>query len=157
MAERKIIGNKTTFAIEYAVQITEPDYIGQILLWVNGNYIGTIDDTAHLQTVASVLIDLLYNHTQYTFPETQGKTNKQIFEMVKGENRGEFYHLILGDTFDDFSMTASVCETDILWQLHDDPYFNYPNYPTKLLTGDIPIDDFSKVSIAFGCAVEVAR
>jgi hypothetical protein len=119
------IGNKNTFAIEFEVEIFEPYCLGKILIWISNNSIGTWHDTAMLGVVLNELHELKNNPDKYRFIEFEGLTKEDIFELVKGDSNFEGFHLHLGDTFDDFSMTANFKDSglEFIWQLDDDPFF----------------------------------
>ena len=95
-----------------------------------------------------VLVDVSENYEQLNFPHFQGLSYNAIYEAVKeSPDECDGYHLILGDTFDDFSMTVFATNNQyvFIWKLNDDPFFNYQDYPKEVLHGTVQKESFEKV------------
>jgi hypothetical protein len=127
----KTIGNKQEFAVELEIERLNPKPLGKLRLWLGGVFIGSFEDShflnVSLHQIKSVLNRSLSNmHYINLGPE-------EAFSEIKKLGLGEYF-LNIGESFDDFSVV--IYEHDgsyhFVWRLHDEPFFEYPEYPTDI-------------------------
>lgn len=135
----EIIGDKPVMAIEYMVTQKKPYIMGNLILWMNGVYIGAFEDEQMLLNIAYSLERLLTNISDND--AFNNLSRDEIYHLLNKENEG---HLVnLGEGFDDFLIYSYVTgdELNFIWNLLNDPFFTYPSYPDGL--------QFAKISKNF--------
>jgi len=152
MVETHLIGDKSIFGIEVSIACEVPDFLGFLRIWINGTYLGYFEEECYLKVIAGVLTDVSKSYERLNFSHFQGLSYSAIYDAVKEDSdECECYHLILGDTFDDFSMTVFVTDSQyvFVWKLNDDPFFKYEKYPTEVLHGRVQKESFEQVVKSF--------
>lgn len=145
---KRIVGNKENFAIESEITTTKPYLMGKLCLWIGGIQVGTFDDEVMLLTIKASLTNLLEELDEIKKHEFVGMKDEDVFNLIYDD---EFdngpYLLHLGESFDDFSFFAFATEDEIhfFWQLHDKPYFSYPNYPEGIIHKKVKINEVAEV------------
>jgi len=152
---RTVIGDKSRFAIEYEIQSKKAHVMGTMRLWIEGIFIGAIQDVNILSAILC--------HLETPSPKIQGYYyfNKITFEDIyyliyrNDDPNDAQYCFDPGESFDDFWIIY-YCDNDyynFIWRLHDNPYFEYPNYPTEVQNARVAVDEYHKIVMAFGCAI----
>jgi len=139
----KILGNKELFAVEYEVDKVQPHLQGKIRLWLGACYVGAYEDVEMLLVVLSQLERVKSDKLN---GEAYRNLNFELaYEKIK-ENDGKFF-LSLGESFDDFSIVIYFLDGafTVVWELLDNPFFTYPNYPQGLQLVKIPEESFTQV------------
>lgn len=151
MVVKRLIGCVDSFAIEYAIESNSPKKMGKIRIWLKGNYLGAYDDV----NILSVTLHQLEKLSPECLEEivAKGKSEEEIYSYIKSgtcADNGKFM-LSLGESFDDFSIVVYLSGEKIkfLWELHEDPFYTYPNYPRGLLSADIPVETLREVISEF--------
>ncbi|QQQ01284.1 hypothetical protein [Lysobacter enzymogenes] len=148
-------GDKSTFAIEASIDKRDGPPFGNVRIWLSGNYVGAYEDQVPILTFLSRMKRLLDLNI-----DTDGaflKSNEAFYNAVMDGTMedGDRYRLGLGESFDDFSLIGFLDDKliRIIWILHDDPFFQYPNYPTGLQSATISVDLFRFVVDQFESSV----
>lgn len=150
-----IIGNKSTFAIEADIERREPAPFGGVRVWLEDRYIGAYEDAVPILTFLSRLkrvFDL------YANPDSEFLQSREMFfdGVMNGTMRdGDRYRLGLGESFDDFFLIGfRVCDVvQIIWSLHEEPFFAYPDYPRGIQSASVSADAFKQVVDRFEYAI----
>lgn len=136
-----IFGNKDLVALELNIQPDSNNNYGHLRIWIGGNFIGSIEES---QTISTVVYNL----------EGLATVNENVISLSDKSESGEYllkkfdsqasFLLTLGECFDDFHICAArhVDELVFIWQLHEDPYFSYENYPKNVLKITMKITDY---------------
>lgn len=145
------IGDPQIFSIELAYNEELNPWMGRMRIWLGGNYIGTLDDTSIYSLVLFQLEKIFVKNLDLI--NSNIVDIHQLYNLIKSEeiDGAGKYFLLLGDSFDDFSIIA-FCKNDeiiFLWMLLDKPFFKYKNYPVGLQCSIIPVAFFSKVLSEF--------
>lgn len=151
-----LIGNKTQFGIEYEVTSTEDGRLGRIRLWLDGKYLGSIDDIGILSVTVNQLGRLLEKPD--SGEEFLEKSSDEILELSKAgsiENGGRLL-ISLGESFDDFYVLAFRNRENIrfFWKLNESSFFSYHNYPPHVMCADVPVEQIRRVVSDFERAIE---
>lgn len=151
MVDVTLIGDKNCFGIEYAIQSRNSHTMGNLRMWLGGMYIGAIDD---VNILTSILFEL-----EGLDPQTidgsvfSGMASDVIYESVKSESDSncDKYYFTPGEGFDDFSIVAYTSNGtfNFIWKLHDDPYFEYPDYPEGIQSAQVSVNEFQKIVMKF--------
>lgn len=157
-----VLGNKNVLALEFQVSspsimsfsITSPSSndLAHLRLWIGGYYLGSIEDSQMIDT-AIFNLDGLSKNTKNEIDLVD--KNKSAEQLIEKFNSQEPFLLSLGECFDDFHLCAARYkgaakhEDEILfvWQLHDEPYFNYENYPKRAFKVTIKVKDYERFMV----------
>lgn len=146
-----LIGNKESFAIEWT---NNKSQVSPVLVWIGGDYLGTLEDSQPLGVVCHQLVKLSNNLKYIGF--SAGVTDSvDTFDALLADESGR--HLVsLGDTFDDFCILAYTNQNDIyfIWRLESDPFFNYPNYGREIKSFKVHVPVFLEVLSMFRDSLE---
>ncbi|MDG4597743.1 MAG: hypothetical protein P9F75_19005 [Candidatus Contendobacter sp.] len=82
--------------------------------------------------------------------------NKTVDEIYESINSGAvpdsyMYYFSPGPAFDDFIIVTYVCNGKIffIWELVDNPFFEYPDYPEGIQSAEVSVDEFRKIVLKF--------
>jgi hypothetical protein len=148
----KIIGSKDKFAIEY-VYGSNPN-MGYVKLWLNNIYIGA-DEETYFSYIQGALRHILTNKENLkSFPFAFESPNIIIDQVVKHINEPlvrKFIVKSFGGSFDDFLIICffSGPELYFVWQLLENPFFRYPEYPRAAQISSLDINYFEDVICEF--------
>lgn len=146
-----VIGDTGTFAIELASRDELCNKIGRMRIWLGGKHIGTFDDTSIYSLVWQQLDNVLAKKLDLNKFGFAGA--RQIYDEIKSGEIDESgrYFLSLGDSFDDFSVIALRNDDEIIviWELLDEHFFEYEDYPLGLQCSTISVIYFSSVLSEF--------
>jgi len=132
----KIIGKKEVMAIEYRLTQKKPYIMGNLILWMDGVYIGAFEEEQMLLNIAYGLERLATDISSNDRLNHLGKD--EIYHLLNKNNQG---HLVnLGEGFDDFLVYSYVTDNELnfIWNLLDEPFFTYPSYPSGLGFAKVP-------------------
>lgn len=144
---RKLIGDRESFGFEYEIESKKTHVMGYIRMWVDGKFIGAIEDV-------NVLPAILYQFEGLERENTDGcrfldMEPGEIYEMIFSGtiSDGRRYCFSPGEAFDDFDVIAYVCNGNIffVWKLVDRPFFSYPGYPDGVQSAQVSVDEFRQV------------
>lgn len=146
-----LVGDKNGFGIEYKIQSRNSHVMGNMRLWLEGKYIGAFEDVNILTTV---LIKLEAFGPEFVDSDDFiGMSPMQVYEHVKAEGNcdSDRFYFTPGEAFDDFSIVVYSKDGyfNFIWKLHDDPYFQYPDYPKGIQSARISVEEFHKVVMEF--------
>ncbi len=155
---RAIIGDQQRFAIEYEIQPSVSHVMGTVRLWLEGQYLGAIQDKNILSAISCQLGSLSPEfHENAAF---LNKSASDVFDLVYSEEHLEagVHCFTPGEAFDDFSIVAFFHDGAFyfIWKLDDDPHFAYPGYPKGFQTARVSIDEYRRVVGLFKEAIEKA-
>ena len=146
-----VVGDKNSFGIEYAVQSKSKYTMGNMRLWLEGRYIGAFDDV-NILTSTLMILEIL-SPEFVDSDEFVGMDSEQIYEHIKADGNydGDRFYFTPGEAFDDFSIVvySQGGYFNFIWKLHDDPYFQYPDYPKGIQSAQVSVDEFCKVVTEF--------
>ena len=145
-----IFGNFEVFAIELDENLIN-NKLAKLRLFINAQPIGTFDTIGMIGSFIHIMKHIISNAEKNILwdPLFDDLTDAQIFDEVFSEKNIENFSFDnsrflvgLGDTFDDFSIM--VCSNDIknirfIWQLVEQPFFEYSSYPIGVLAATVPI------------------
>lgn len=145
-----LFGRKDIFAIEYR---RESQKRGFFRLWINGKYLGSIEDAAYFSYVQGGLQNILINTSKLQdFPFAQESADGAMKKFIESKNeirnfKMDRYIVHLGESFDDFFIFSFVVGDQIhfVWKLVEEPFFNYPNYPVGAQNEIIKIQYFEAI------------
>lgn len=107
-------------------------YLCGFLLHINGKSLGQLDQRSSLGVLVCDFEYTLVRASLINVKYFEGLSDAQILSARYDDDLGyELLGLCLGDDFDDFSMMLYYKSAEvvrILWQLRDDPFFEYPFY-----------------------------
>lgn len=137
-----IVGEKDRFAIEWA----ENSKVSPVRLWIEDEYIGTLDDSQSLGIVSYQLCELARRLNLLKFLKESSDSTEDIFNKLLLESSGK--HLVsLGDNFDDFCILVYTSneKLNFIWKLESEPFFNYPEYGNEIKSGEVEVENFNQV------------
>jgi len=61
------------------------------------------------------------------------------------------YYFTPGEAFDDFSIILYACNGNFnfIWKLHEDPFFEYPDYPEGIQSAQVCINEYQTIVAEF--------
>jgi hypothetical protein len=141
---RKVIGNKKLFAIEYEIQPGVSHVMGNVRLWLEGVYIGAIEDVNILSAILCQLeVPRPEIHENCGFVD---KDADDVYELVYVNDvlENARHSFTPGEAFDDFSIVVFSCDGYFyfVWKLEDNAYFSYPDYPEGVQSGRVSISEY---------------
>lgn len=150
-----LIGDKSTFAIETSFEHLGERPFGNVLIWLGDRYVGAYEDPVPLLTFLASLkrIPDLSVEAGSVFLRSGDAFFDGVMEGTMAD--GDKYRLSLGESFDDFSVLGyrDRSAIRIIWRLHEQPYFQYPNYPRGLQSASVAADVFAGVVAGFEAAI----
>lgn len=158
MVIKYFFGNKDSFAVEFAVQRERYSrhLMGNLRLWLGGNYIGAYED---INILSTTLHDLHVLTTKNICSDSfDGINEEQVYQFIKSDDNleGGRYFFHPGEAFDDFS--AVVYRHNgmfkFIWKLEEKPFFEYENYPKGFQWAEVPEDEFRDVVVDFSKQLE---
>ena len=148
----KKIGSKNEFAIEYSVSRREPYLMGHFCFWIAGMAVGYFQEETMLSSIQNALSALKNRINETQNPEFTEKSAQEVYSLVySGEIDNGKYLLNLGESFDDFSffMFKEDDSVNLVWKLHEQPFFDYPDYTMGVNCKKIPISLFFSIVESF--------
>lgn len=158
----KTIGNPETFAVEFTIwSIESANVYGGCRLWMEGKYLGDIEEPAYLSIVSRELKNLIEN---FDPSETKGDFNdvplpKSVREFIEiSENENIKWNVgLIGETFDNFRQTYYQQGKKFIfyWCLSPDnkefrkSYNRVADFPDTVQRAEIEIDILKEVSAEF--------
>lgn len=143
-----LIGDRNEFAIEYQVNKNNGDLFGNICLWIGNIKIGYYEEEVLLLVAKSALERLLENIGEINRSNLAGKNKEDLFKQIYSiEDANGIYLISPGESFDDFSFFAFSHEDTLYfcWKLHEDPFFDYDDYPKDIQLKTVPISVYKNV------------
>jgi hypothetical protein len=145
-----IIGNKSSFAIEFDVQHERYSnhLFGWIRIWLGGGYIGAYDNLCILSATSYELES--FSRMNLDTDEFDGMSDEAIYRHIKLDDCpgfGKYWFSPGGDSFDDFSVVV-YCNKNkykFIWKLHENTFFEYAGYPKGFLCADVSVEEFKRV------------
>lgn len=156
---RTVIGDKRCFAIEYEILPSVSHVMGNMRLWLQGIFIGAIEDVNILSAILRQLKSLSpeWRENSAFFD----KAADYIYDFVWSEDIQDNinYCFTPGEAFDDFSIVVFSYNGYFyfIWRLNDNPYFTYPDYPKDIQSARVSISDYRKIVIDFEKIIQGAR
>ncbi len=144
-----IIGNKEIFAVEFKTENDNPK-MGYAKLWIQNNFLGTIEDLIFLHGYLIGLLDQILRSKPIPF-EIENKTKKDIFQLVKSTDDQRSDYALIGSTFVDDFETYSFENNKtifIIWKLRTDQemiFEELKNYSTDVHFASVSKTDVEKV------------
>jgi hypothetical protein len=146
--ERRIIGDKEIFAIDYSVTNFKSPIIGNVQIWINNIPIGYFNDEVYLHYILTSLKNILEKDVKVNFDLAQ-KSDEKIFNILLQKSVAEEDKVIIydkfivqfGESFDDFIIRVINIGGGykFLWKLVDEPCLNeYLGYNKGINSGVIP-------------------
>jgi hypothetical protein len=156
---RTVIGDKRCFAIEYEIQPSISHVMGSMRLWLEGMFIGAIEDVNVLSAILYQLEGLSpETHENSTFID---KSASDIHELVYSEDALDNvnYCFTPNGVCDDFSIVVFSHNGYFyfIWRLNDNPFFTYPDYPKDIQSARVSIDKYQKIVMDFEKVIREAR
>lgn len=156
---RVIIGDRKCFAVEYEIQPSVSHVMGNIRLWLQGVFIGSIED---INILSSILCQLKSLSPQWRENSTFfDKTADYIYDLVWSEDGQDNinYCFTPGEAFDDFSIVVFSHNGYFyfIWRLNDNPYFTYPDYPKDTQSARVSISNYRKIIRDLEKVIQEAR
>lgn len=156
---KHLIGSKSEFAIEYSIRKHTPYLMGNIIIWLDNHFLGYYDEEVMLLPIQNSLtlfvnrLDALENENYDVLSVSDLYQVIYFSDIDNGK-----YLLSLGESFDDFSIFGYKKRDNILivWKLHDDPFFEYPNYSEEIHCKEISIAEFAKTINDFQSSLDSA-
>jgi len=156
---RAMIGDKRCFAIEYELQPSVSHVMGSMRLWLQGIFIGAIEDVNILSAILFQLKTLSSEWRENC--AFIGKAADFIYDLVYSEDAPDNinYCFTPGEAFDDFSIVVFSHNGYFyfIWRLNDNPYFKYLDYPKDTQSAKVLISDYRKIVVAFEKAIQEAQ
>lgn len=148
---RAVIGDKRCFAIEYEIQPSVSHVMGSMRLWLQGNFIGAIED---VNILSAVLCQLKSLNSEWRENNVLiDKAADYIYDLVYTQDIQDNinYCFTPGEAFDDFSIVVFSYKGYFyfVWRLNNNPYFKYPNYPTDTQSARVSINNYHKIVMDF--------
>ncbi len=149
------VGDKSTFAIEASIEARGGPPFGGVRIWLANRYVGAYEDPVPLFTFLSSIKripDLDIGAAGEFARSDEAFLAGVISGAMKG---GDKYRLYLGESFDDFSVVGYRGREviRIVWSLHENPFFSYPDYPAGIQSASVPSQAFERVVANFEAAV----
>ena len=128
-----LFGNKKKFAIECSINQAKPHLLGQVRLWICGIYLGYFDEEVMLNNFLHSINNLNERLNNLNDITLKNKSISNLFdEIYNTHNDNGKYLFIPIESFDDFEIFILTQESEIhfFWQLIEEPFFKYDNYPS---------------------------
>ncbi len=142
------IGNKTDFAIEYKLNQVDPYIMGNVCMWINGKYVGYFDEEVMITAFQVALNNTVARLNELRNEQFETKHIKDIVTLIcRDIDENGKYILSLGESFDDFVIYV-FCKNNkvyFIWQLIENPFFDYLNYNKGLQCEAISNEIFIQV------------
>jgi hypothetical protein len=155
---RNLIGSKARFGIEYEIHPGDSHILGNMRLWLEGQYNGSFEDVTMLASVAFLLED-----SDRRMPDGRIFANEaadQVYGRIDAlpDGNGHAYVCLSGEGFDDFITYGYTRDDKIhfVWKLCDEPSFEHPGYPEGVQSATVSVDEFRSVVAEFAAAIELA-
>ncbi|MFH7767526.1 hypothetical protein [Acinetobacter sp. BSP-28] len=99
---------------------------------INGISFGTLDSPTYMPSFIGDLRKLLQSSSHKNYNLT---TENFLENLCINHDLGDYYHLTLEETFDDFSKIGVRNQESIffLFKLHENPFFTYPNLSENII------------------------
>jgi hypothetical protein len=157
MATDYVIGNKETFAIEFKARPERPGHhlFGWLRLWLGGKYVGAYESMFILPFMLQASDRLLKSNVDAD--DFEGLRKDEIYRNIKfeyypdGISFGKYWFTPSADSFDDFSIVVYGHDDvyKFVWQLWDDPHYEYKNYPKGFQSAEVPKAEIEQVTEEF--------
>ncbi len=156
MNTNKIIGNPSDFAIEYSISIPSCPPFGKCRLWLQGMFLGDIEDENYLSTICCCLEGFFKNKDLFFLDDyLYNSSDEDIFDLMveeKIDETGKYWFLYTSgfDAFLKYVYRKDDC-FQIIWML--DPELKnqeeYQQYPSKTCSAKIDIAIYTEVVTRF--------
>ncbi|APR69903.1 MULTISPECIES: hypothetical protein [Acinetobacter] len=131
---------KEDFYFSILEQKIENKFLFPIKININGLCFGTFDSPTYMPSFIASLKSLIEN--KYLLNNELNKINF-LDKIFINNDFIDNYYFTLEETFDDFSKRAARNDRFVffLFQLHEDPFFTYPNLDVgRVYAESVPID-----------------
>lgn len=150
------LGNKSSFAVEYALQNSR-NSIGYARLWINGHFLGSLYDTIYIDGyLIGGLTEILNKNRLDERYLTSDET--AIFALLEKDRAADDerydmasrYAVNLGtwtDYFNVYSYRLTDAKGVILWQFREnnDDLLDLAAYPTRVFSEQVEYDELKDV------------
>jgi len=154
---RNLIGDKSSFGIEYEIVPSNPR-LGYMRLWLEGKYIGEIED---IHVLSASLYQLEIDPTSIEGCQFINESPEKIYELMCLTSTTDTYKYVCspGEAFDDFRIYWYTCNGKLyfVWGLVDEPFFEYPGYPRGVQSAMVPVDEFQRIVAEVTKIIDIAR
>ncbi len=151
MVKNLIVGTIDKFAIEW----TEESKVSPVRLWIEGSYIGTLEDSQSLVVFNHQLQRINKELSGLSYSKMELVSDNEVFNKLLADESGK--HIVsLGDAFDDFCIFVYSSDDYlfIVWRLEPEPFFSYPGYGEEVKSRSISILEFQNVLSNFQKAID---
>ena len=155
---RNLIGDKNSFGIEYEIQSVDyyesgkPYVMGHMRLWLEGKYIGAIEDVDMIDAAWWVL----EGGGRRKECQFSNMVAGEIYELKITDGLSGVYSCQPGPSFDDFVILQYVCNGKIyfIWKLEDKPFSQYQDYPRDVQSAVVSVEEYRRVVAELGEIIE---
>ncbi|BAY38148.1 hypothetical protein NIES2111_24930 [Nostoc sp. NIES-2111] len=148
-----LIGDKTTFAIEYSILMVDPSPpYGNCIIWLEGNSLGGIEGEIYLTRVCQLLEAVILIKNKLFLEEPfYNLSHTELFNLMRKDKIDEtskywFLYTEGFDLFDNYLYRRND-NFHFLWQLTPKVWkeFEPQGIPTQLLSAQVAIGMYEKV------------